>query len=188
MGWSPKDDRELFTLNELIHEFSLERLNKNSPIFNVEKLNWFNKKYLQTLPAKNLIEKIKQYSSRAKMISDGRLTKIANLVRDRLTTLADFDQVASIFFKKGKLPPPPKAKILDAQGAIESIDQWAEESITATFDQWIKHQNLDPADFKNTLRLAVFADNTPPIYQSLAVLEKDEVLRRIDDAIKKAKE
>ena len=119
--------------------------------------------------------------------NEKRLTNVISLVRDRLVTLADFDQVASIFFTKGKLEPPSKSKIQNAKKAILSVGTWDEQSITQRLNNWITVNKLDPADFKNTLRLAVFADNTPPIYQSLAVLTKEEVIVRINDAVKKAK-
>ena len=187
LGWSPKGDRELFILDELIREFSLDRLNKNSPIFNIEKLNWFNKKYLQKYTSDELIKKIRNFSKLAKTINDQHLAKISRLVCDRLTTLADFDSIASIFFQKGKEKPPEKSKIENARKAIESIITWDEHSIGQVLDKWIANNHFESSDFKNTLRLSVFADNTPPIYQSLSVLSKEEVINRIDDAIKKAK-
>ena len=184
LGWSPKGDRELFTLNELVAEFSLDRLNKNSPIFNLEKLNWFNKKYLQKISLPDLMAKIKKISSKAQTLDDQKLTKIIELVRDRMTTISDFEKYAKIFFEKGKEKPPQRQKIENAKAAIESINVWNEKSISNLLDQWIAKNNLQSADFKNTLRLAVFADNTPPIYESLAVLKKEEVLKRIEDALK----
>lgn len=193
LGWAPspsealseggKREKELYSLDELIKLFSLVRLNKNSPVFNLEKLNWFNKKYLQKFPAKELAIKIKRISKRAKSIDGLKLIKIIELVRDRMTTLADFEEVSRIFFEKGSLRPPAKEKIPIAKEAIESISNWSEDSIAKTLDGWIKDHKLDPADFKNTLRLAVFADNTPPIYSSLAVLTKEEVIKRIDKAL-----
>lgn len=193
-------EQELFTLDELIKLFSLDRLNKNSPIFNLEKLNWFNKKYLQKLTTEELTSKIRSFTktftpgvklgrqpeSTPGVGSDEKSLKVVDLVRDRLTTLADFDKYASVFFEKGSQPPPPKAKIESAKKAIELITDWNEVSIVRTLDQWIENNNLESSDFKNTLRLSVFADNTPPIYQSLAVLSKEEVLARIDDALKKS--
>ena len=186
LGWAPKGDRELFTLDQLIHEFSLERLNKNSPIFNLEKLNWFNKKYLQQYAFDDLVYEIKKYSKRANTINDQRLIKIVEVVRDRMTTLSDFDKVSRIFFEKGKELSPAKAKPQIAKEAVLSIKTWDVNSITKILDEWIVKNNLNAADFKNTLRLSVFADNTPPIYQSLAVLTRQEVIARIEDALKKA--
>ena len=187
LGWSPKGDRELFTLQELIAEFQVERLNKNSPIFNLEKLNWFNRKYLAKYTPKDLESQIRKFSKKAKPVGDERLAMIINLIRDRMTTLADFDKYSGIFFEKGKKTPPPKEKARQAKEAMGKIEKWDEKTIEESLEKYIKENNLDPSDFKNTLRLAVFADNTPPIYQSLAVLEKSEVLSRIEDAVKKAK-
>ena len=197
LGWSPKGDKELFTLDELIAEFSTERLNKNSPIFNLEKLNWFNRKYLQPLSTGKLIGKIKTFyssskrsesrsSQQARTISDEQLAMILNLIRDRMTTLVDFGKYSGIFFEKGKEKPPSKEKAKQAKEAVEKIEKWDEKNIEDSLESFIQKNNLNPADFKNTLRLAVFADNTPPIYQSLTVLEKEEVLLRIEDAIKKS--
>jgi len=178
LGWSPKGDKELFTLDELISEFSTERLNKNSPIFNLEKLNWFNKKYLAKYTPEDLLSQLRKFSKKAKSEEDERLAMIINLIRDRMTTLADFDKYSGIFFEKGKESPPPKEKAIQAKEAVAKIEEWDEKTIEESLEKYIKENNLNPSDFKNTLRLAVFADNTPPIYQSLAVLTKEEVLRR----------
>jgi len=187
LGWSPKGDRELFTLQELIAEFQVERLNKNSPIFNLEKLNWFNRKYLAKYTPKDLESQIRKFSKKAKPVGDERLAMIINLIRDRMTTLADFDKYSGIFFEKGKKTPPPKEKARQAKEAMGKIEKWDEKTIEESLEKFIKEKNLNSSDFKNTLRLSVFADNTPPIYQSLAILEKKEILSRIEDAVKKAK-
>src|SRR3989338_2255826 len=187
LGWSPIGDREMFTLGDLVKEFSLERINKNSPIFNVEKLNWFNKKYLQKIDVKKFATQIKTFSKYAKNLNDQKFSKIINLVKDRMTTLADFDKYASIFFKKGDQSSPPKEKIEVAKKAVSVIKNWNEKSITENLDKFIDDNKLEAGDFKNTLRLSVFADNTPPIYESLAVLSKSEVESRIDHAFKESK-
>ena len=187
LGWSPKSDKELFNLDDLIREFSLARLNKNSPIFNIEKLNWFNKKYLAGYKTSILAQRIKGFSKLAKNLTEPKLVAITELIRDRITTLADFDRVAAVFFVKGDKKPPAYEKIKNAKEAVESIAKWDLSTISQELNEWVLKKKLDLADFKNTLRLAVFADNTPPIYASLAVLDKDEVLRRITDALKKAK-
>lgn len=186
LGWSPKGDRELFTLDELTREFSVERLNKNSPIFNLEKLNWFNRKYLAKYTANDFMSQVRKFSKKAQSIDIKRLAMIISLIRDRMTTLADFDKYSGIFFEKGKQNAPVKEKARQAKDAIEKIEKWDAKTIEESLEKYIKENNLNPADFKNTLRLSVFADNTPPIYQSLEVLEKDEVVSRIEDAIKKS--
>lgn len=191
LGWSAppqiargklgEKEKELFSKEELIKIFKLDRINTTSPVFNLEKLNWFNKKYIQNLKTEELVQKVQSFTK--SKIENQKLTKIINLVRDRMTTLADFGKYAQIFFEKGSEKPPEKEKIENARKAIQSIENWNEESILKTLGKWVESHNLQDGDFKNTLRLSVFADNTPPIYQSLAVLEKEEVLARIEDAL-----
>jgi len=196
LGWAPGDNRELFSLDELIGEFSLEKLNKNSPIFNIEKLNWFNRKYLQQLSIEMLVTKVKAFysssersesrsSRRARTITNQKLARILNLIRDRLVVLADFDKYASIFFEKGSQEPPSKEKVDLATKAILSIKNWNIKSIKENLDQFAQDNNLEASDFKNTLRLAVFADNTPPIYESLSVLTKEETQKRLEETHQK---
>lgn len=133
-----------------------------------------------------MLTKVRKFSKKAKSVSDARLAMIVNSIRDRMTTLADFDKYSGIFFEKGKQNPPAKEKAKQAKEAVEKIEKWDEQTIEESLEKYIKGNNLNPSDFKDTLRLAVFADNTPPIFQSLAVLEKDEVISRIGDAIKKS--
>src|SRR3989344_8859364 len=60
LGWSPKNNQEIFSLDELIREFSVDRINKNSPIFNIEKLNWFNGQWIRKLAPGDLTRRINQ--------------------------------------------------------------------------------------------------------------------------------
>ena len=143
-------------------------------------------KYLAKYAPKDLSSQVRKFSKKAESIDDERLTMILNLIRDRMTTLADFGKYSGIFFEKGKQNAPIKEKAKQAKEVVQKIVKWDEKTIEESLEQFIKENNLNPADFKNTLRLSVFADNTPPIYKSLAVMEKAEVLSRIDDAIKKS--
>ena len=185
LGWAPGDNRELFSLDELVQEFSLERLNKNSPIFNIEKLDWFNKKYLQKLSIKDLIGRVKLFSKRANLQDSQKLAKIIDLIRDRMITLADFEKYSKIFFEKGDQKPSSKEKVDIAKKAILSIKNWNAKSIKENLDQFAQDNNFESGDFKNTLRLAVFADNTPPIYESLSVLTKEETQKRLEEVHQK---
>ena len=113
------------------------------------------------------------------------MARILNLIRDRLVVLADFDKYASIFFEKGSQEPPLKEKVDLAKKAILSIKNWDAKSIKENLDQFAQDNNLESGDFKNTLRLAVFADNTPPIYESLSVLTKEETQKRLEETHQK---
>ena len=61
LGWSPAEDKELFTLPELIREFSFERVNKSGAVFDQEKLNWMNQQYIQKLELNDLQQRLKPF-------------------------------------------------------------------------------------------------------------------------------
>jgi glutamyl-tRNA synthetase len=197
LGWSPppeiargrvgEKERELFSPDELTEIFSLERINATNPVFNLEKLDWFNKKYIQQMSVNDLAKRLKNFFSAYNPQIDDKFLRILALIKDRMTTLADFQKYAGIFYVKGSEKPPQRSKVENAKDAVESVQKWDEQSIEKSLEEWVEKNNLNPSDFKNTLRLAVFAANTPPIYQSLAVLSKEEATERIEDAIKKAK-
>lgn len=193
LGWAPspsvasggggKRDREMFTIEELIKEFTLDRLNKNSPIFNIKKLNWFNRKYIQELSESDLGKKLNENNITPKNFDDKKLISIIKLVKERMTTLKDFEKLSKIFFSKGDQLPPEKSKVEIAQKALKTISTWDTAVITKSLDEFASTNKIESSDLKNTFRLAVFADNTPPIYESLAVLTKEEVEKRIRDVL-----
>jgi nondiscriminating glutamyl-tRNA synthetase len=91
LGWNPGDDRELFTIEELMREFSTERINKAGAVFDVEKLKWMNGEYLKKYPVDLLAELVKPYLETAGFnVSDTeKLRKVAEIIQPRITLLTE---------------------------------------------------------------------------------------------------
>ena len=87
LGWNPGDDREIFSLDELIRTFSLERVNKAGAVFNIEKLYWMNGQYLRSLEVNDYLNRAKAWL--ADLNFGNASDDLLLLVRDSLTTLAD---------------------------------------------------------------------------------------------------
>ena len=107
LGWNPGDDREIFSLKELIKEFSLEKVGKAGAVFNLEKLNWYNKEYLKRLTDEELVKLAMPFLE--KKIGDRRyeiseLAKIIALEKERVTTLAELPEALSFIFDLPKYP------------------------------------------------------------------------------------
>lgn len=129
LGWNPGDEREIFTLEELIKEFSLERIQKSGAIFNIEKLNWLNGYYIRQmsldkltemcvpyLESRGVIEKIKnqkvplihtakiknkfQISETKEVIDFNWLKKIVGLEQERVKKLSEIGELTEFFFKE----------------------------------------------------------------------------------------
>ena len=137
LGWNPGDDREMFTLDELVETFSLERVNKAGAVFNIEKLYWMNGQYLRSIDLAEYLNRARGWlaDSGHEAVSDETLL----LVRDSLTTLADLpdnlapliaeeiepetaDAAEMITTESSQLVFTTAVKILDARDALQAED------------------------------------------------------------------
>lgn len=93
LGWSPGDDRELFTLSEMVEAFSLEGIHKAGAIFNEEKLRWFNKEYIRTLPEGDIHTEIrKRFEAAAEnALPDSVARKVAPIILERVSAWGDVE-------------------------------------------------------------------------------------------------
>ena len=95
IGWNPGDEREIFSKDELVKEFSLERIQKSAGIFNLERLDWYNREYLKKLPMKDLeIYVAEELKTEDKIF----VKKIAPIIVDRINKISDIGEL-----KKGEL-------------------------------------------------------------------------------------
>ncbi len=114
LGWNPGDDRELFTLDELIREFTIERVNKAGAVFDIEKLKWMNGEYIKNCSIGRLTELVKPYLFDAGFdISDlKKLEKVVELIRTRIATLPEAVEETAFAYKSDIMPEDDKAKEL----------------------------------------------------------------------------
>ncbi len=117
LGWNPGTDRELFSLDELVREFDLTRVQKGGAIFDIEKLSWFNHEHLKKLSADEFLALIEpRIPARVRGLSDysvERLVRLVPAIRERVRTLAEFTD----FAEKGEYDycfafEPPKPEIV----------------------------------------------------------------------------
>ena len=92
IGWNPGDEREIFSKDELIKEFSLERIQKSAGIFNIERLDWYNREYLKKLPMKDLeIHVAEELKTEDKVF----VKKITPIIADRINKISDIRELKS---------------------------------------------------------------------------------------------
>jgi glutamyl-tRNA synthetase len=146
LGWSPGDDREFFSLDELQKEFSLERVNKAGAVFDVAKLNWMNGNYIRQLSEDNLVNFLTPYLKKSGAdISDKEKTrKIILAVYKKIDKCTDVYNTAEIFYKDD-------LEISEA-GALEVLKQETSRTVLETF--LAKARSLEILDM-NTFRLAM---------------------------------
>lgn len=181
LGWHPADNKELFSMPELIQEFDLKRVQKAGAIFNVEKLNWVNGQYLKQLDDQKLLETIGQ------SVTEQNL-KILHLLKDRLVRLEDFKKLSESFFNF----PDYSASLLlwknqskeNAAANLEEIKKIIDnpKAISQFAEKAGRGEVFWP------LRAALSGlEASPGPLEILDVLGMEEAIKRIDIAIEKLK-
>ncbi len=183
LGWAPKDNRELYTLEEFVKAFDPSGFQKSNPVFNREKLDWFNGEYIRRSKILNLKPKIFKFFE-GKYPED-KIGKILPLVQDRMRTLKEFESMAGFFFEERKpdvalFGPDHKKHLTSAHEALLRINRWDKTSVDDALMNEIKDNSFNTGDFFMDLRIAICgAKFTPPINDSIVILGKEETLSRI---------
>src|SRR3989339_488723 len=200
LGWNPGDDREIFSLAELAKEFSLEKVNKSGAVFNLEKLDWYNKYYLRQLSNEQVAELVLPFFG--DKIKDLRLkiedfANVIGLEKGRVTTLAELPEAVGFVFNLPdyladmliwkKSSPEEAIKILsELKDWLEKIDLKDKNDLEKQVIQWIKDNGYTNGAVLWPLRVALSGqDKSPGPFEIAVVLDKDEVLRRIQVALAK---
>jgi glutamyl-tRNA synthetase len=172
-GWAPKNNKELFTLEEFVKEFDQSGFQKSNPVFNREKLNWFNGQYIRKLSVENLLEKLN-------LDNNEKNKSIVSLIQDRLEKLSDFESLTKFFFEQpdvdlGLFGSDYKEHLIKAVEGIEKKRDLMDV---------VKENNFKTGDFFMSLRIAITGMKfTPPINESIVILGKDETLSRLKKLI-----
>jgi glutamyl-tRNA synthetase len=196
LGWHPEGDREIISLEEMIKEFKLEKINKSPAVFNVSKLNYFNRYYLRIKPAEEILEILDFKNYNKDLYSYEKLLKIIELGKERALTLNDILPSVEFFFKDFDYPAElliwkntSKEKIKNNLELIKKEfakikeEDFVSEKIKEVLDN-ISGQDKGP--FFWPLRAALSGkEASPPPFDLAEIFGKEKTLALIDKAIKK---
>jgi len=211
LGWSPKNDREIMTLQELTDAFSLEGINRSNAVVNFKepaatpeetfdpKAVWLNAEHIRGLPVEELSGRLLPVVRGARFnVTPEKMLRITPLIRERIKLLRDV-LTAADFFLVDQLPPYDPAELIpqkgDAAMAVKVLTRARDVLTNVEF----KHDPLDQAlraaaqelgvkagQMFQPIRVAVCGrKNAPPLFETLEVLGRETTLKRIEDAILK---
>ncbi|MBI4991883.1 MAG: glutamate--tRNA ligase [Candidatus Harrisonbacteria bacterium] len=198
LGWHPSDDREIFSLSELIKEFSLERVQKSGAIFNIQKLDWLNGEYIKNMSTKDLYGAlIDFYKNKPEIISDkNNALKLLEVGRSRMQKLTDFQTLKDSFdiheYDKNLLI----WKESSAEKTLTNLKLTQELLRSLLINEFSqKELEAEIMPLANTngrgeilwpLRVALSGKNkSPGPFEIMSFIGKEETLRRIEMAIQK---
>jgi glutamyl-tRNA synthetase len=200
LGWSPKDNREQMTRQELVDAFSFEGINHSNAVVNFteadpfdSKAIWLNAELIRTLPLDELAERLLQFMPGA---DTAKMKQVAPLVRERIKLLGDVRTIADFFFVD-KLAPYDPAELIPQKGDRALARAVLERAREILKDTEFRHDALDASlragaeslkikagQMFQPIRVAVCGrKNAPPLFETLEVLGRDTSLKRIDQAI-----
>lgn len=195
LGWSHQD-QELFTADEMRELFSLEAVNRSGSVFDVKKLDWVNQQYLQKADAAYLGEVLQPYMETLNIDthSGAPLSAVADLLRDRASTLVQMAESARYFYEapnsydekaSAKQFKPAAADVLqDAATRFEALESWDAASIQAAMEASVEALGVGFGKLGQPLRLAVTGGTqSPSMNDTLALIAKSDVLARLQKAI-----
>lgn len=183
LGWAPKDNREIYTIDEMIKYFDISGFQDANPRFFKDKLDWFNGYYLRQKSDKDIEILLKPYLP--KKANKEMLSKIIPLVKERIKKLSDFSSFAGFFFKKPNVDKKLfgedyKKHIKSAISVLENIKKCDLETLNNNLMVEIAKNNFKTGDFFMTLRIVLTGSKfTPPINDSIIILGKDETIKRL---------
>jgi len=196
LGWNPGDERELFTMDELIEAFSIERVGKSGSKFDPEKAKWFNHQYLIRKSDKELAELfIPVLKEKGVEVKPDAVVKIVGLVKERVNFVHELWDQSYFFFispaeydakaAKKRWRPNSYEQISRLKEIIANIENFSSENIEDVVKKWIDENELGTGAVLNALRLVIVgALKGPHLFDIIALIGKEETLNRIDTGLK----
>ena len=190
LGWGYDDETTLLSTEQMIEGFRLERVSRNPAVFDEQKLRWMNGRYLRELPLDELTRRLEQFTGRTGI--EGAVA----IAQDKMQTLADFEPLCAFIFDGPADDPAAFAKVIGKDGGAENLAA-AREALAATepFDQEhvetalrgvVEERGVKPRQVFQPLRVALAGSTVSPgIFETVALLGRDETLRRVDEALAK---
>jgi len=203
LGWSPGDDREFFTIDELIEAFDIKGLSKSPAIFDVNKLRWMNSEYIKRLSLDEFHEMAIPYYKEAGLPDDMNLLRISSLIQARTEVLNEIPEMvaflkempeyeADLFVhKKSKTTLENSYENLArAIEVLEGLEEWTEEKIHQVLFDLIEKLGVKNSQLLWPVRIAASGKLVTPggAVEILGLLGKDEAMRRLHIGLNKLKE
>lgn len=195
LGWNPGTEQELFSMDELIQAFSLERVGKAGSKFDPEKTKWFNHQYLIRKNEDVLVANfMKILDTKGYHPEFDTLKTIVGLLKERVNFVHELWNEGSFFFEKPasydeqvikkRWKPESAAWMKTLAGMLEKLDDFETSQIDEALKSWIENSSLNMGTIMNTLRLLlVGAAKGPHLADIMAILGKKESLERIHTGV-----
>ena len=200
LGWSPKSDREIFTLPELSEVFKISGLNKSPAVFDYGKLRWMNSEYIKAMPLEKFAACAESFAKLSGTVLADKWEKIAALLHGRTEVLSEIPEKIAFLVeqpeytvelfnhKKSKSDPEnTKSDLPELRARLAGVAEWTPENISAVLSSFAAEKEIKAGRPMWQVRIAVSGCAVTPggPGEIMEILGKEESLRRIDQALLK---
>lgn len=203
-GWSPKEERELFSRADLVERFGVAGILNHSPISDPEKLDWFNGQYLRHMALPDLAARTLPFLQNAGLVGpdpdNGTLEYIGQVLaleQERMKTLADAPALADFFLQgddeyvfdpkavqKWLTQPGARDRLRDVRARLAGLGDFSVEAVEGAVRASIETLGVKGGEVIHPLRVAISGRTIGPgLFETIAVLGQERVLRRLDRAL-----
>ena len=208
LGWSSGDEREIFTKEELIKEFSLDKISKHAAVFSMEKLDWFNSEYLKNMPIDSLTKMLLPFLEENNYIKKEDLSpaklkwlkEMVKLMQGRIKNFSQFIDYADYFFvDKINIEPQAFDSVLNKEGVpgilqalkdkLFALKSWDEESIENAVREVASSLQIKGGQIIHPTRVSLSGKKVGPgLFELMVVLGQEKTVKRLQEAIEKIEE
>jgi glutamyl-tRNA synthetase len=203
LGWNPKTEKEIYSLEEFVNDFDISGLQKTDLVsFNTEKLDWYNKEYLKKLSSDDLNKRITYWSRRFNQpclldelngsYSQNNVLEILNLVKERMITFSDFNGLIDYFLNEpnydkylvSKYSNNPKKVLEFFLIILGEVEFYNLKDMDSYVHMRVKESNLPMKEYFMTLRIAITGETvSPPIIDIIYLLGVGNSKKRIKNCL-----
>jgi glutamyl-tRNA synthetase len=196
LGWGAGDDQTVLCTDELIERFTLERVSRNPARFDEAKLRWLNGVWIRNLPGEELTRRVGEFlrqEGRVDIADDRRLARAVAISQEKIHTLADFWPLAGPLLdgpvddskaRERWLDERGRASLRETRGALAELEGFTEAEVGQALEAVLARREVKPREVYQPLRVAIAGTTVSPgIFESVALLGREETLRRIDRAL-----
>ena len=197
LGWSPKDDREILNIDEVIQLFKLESVNRRNAHFDIDKCYWINGKYIASMPLQRFCVLSQHFLDAAEIeYEEGDyLNAVLEIVKEKIKFFSDLPEWTSYFFTenypydesavKQRIEVEGALERLEALGtALKRLEHWSSGILQKTFEEQAEFMGCHIGQLIHPTRVAVSGKTVgPSLYHMLEVMGKERTLSRIRRAV-----
>ena len=196
LGWNPGTQQEVFSPDELIEQFSIERVQKKSAIFDERKLQWVSGKHIYKKSASEILKDIRTHDPDWRKSNDENyVVKVIELMKERVKSLCDMQEMTTMFFedpnnydekavKKRWKDKSVNKLITKFENSLDKIELWDAEQIEIALRNLAEHEEISTGKIIHPTRLALSGTGSgPSLFAMMELLGKEVCLRRLQKAI-----